>query len=134
MSDAPTNRERRKIVLLGIGHTNAHVVKEWANNPISDCDFICISNFATTTYSGMLPGTLGKQFDDNEMRINLRALLNGQPLQNFDPQSNFLKILNTGDGKALLEYGWLTVHARWCLSLKTWIDRRFIRTFQTESH
>jgi selenide,water dikinase len=64
---------------------------------------------------------------------NLKALLDGQPLQNFDPQSNFLKILNTGDGKALLEYGWLTVHARWCLSLKTWIDRRFIRTFQTES-
>jgi selenide,water dikinase len=64
---------------------------------------------------------------------NLQALLNKQPLQKFEPQNDFLKILNTGDGKALLEYGWLTVHARWCLVLKTWIDRRFIRMFQTQS-
>ena len=39
-------------------------------------------------------------------------------------------MLNTGDGKALLEYGWLTLHARWCWLLKTWIDKRFVRKFQ----
>ncbi len=65
---------RRSIVLLGIGHTNAHVVKKWVTEPIADCDLVCISKFPTATYSGMLPGTLGKQFDDAEMRIDLQAL------------------------------------------------------------
>jgi len=65
---------RRRIVLLGIGHTNAHVVKQWATEPIADCDLLCISKFPTATYSGMLPGTLGKQFTDDEMKIDLQSL------------------------------------------------------------
>jgi selenide,water dikinase len=64
----------KNIVLLGIGHTNAHVVKQWANDPIPGCKLICISKFPTATYSGMLPGTLGLQFREEEMRIDLQAL------------------------------------------------------------
>lgn len=74
MSTDSGAHRRRTIVLLGIGHTNAHIVKKWATDPIADCDLVCISKFPTATYSGMLPGTLGKQFDDDEMRIDLRAL------------------------------------------------------------
>ena len=61
---------------------------------------------------------------------NLRALVDGGQLRTFTPQQDFLKLLNTGDGKVLLEYGWLTIHARWCWLLKTWIDKRFVRKFQ----
>ena len=68
------NARAKHIVLLGIGHTNAHVVKEWASDPIPGCELICISKFPTATYSGMLPGTLGQQFSDDEMRIDLREL------------------------------------------------------------
>lgn len=64
----------RQLVLLGIGHTNAHVLHEWAEHPIPNCELICISPFASATYSGMLPGTLGNQFSDSEMRIDLRRL------------------------------------------------------------
>lgn len=64
---------------------------------------------------------------------NLRSFLSGGDMKKFEPQSNFLKLLNTGDGKALLEYGPLTVHARWCWHLKTWIDKRFISEFQSSS-
>lgn len=74
MSVASQTTRRRTIILLGIGHTNAHVVKKWATEPIADCDLVCISKFPTATYSGMLPGTLGKQFDDDEMRIDLQSL------------------------------------------------------------
>ena len=65
---------QRNLVLLGIGHTNAHIVKQWETDPIEDCRLICISKFPTATYSGMLPGTLGLQFDDDEMRIDLADL------------------------------------------------------------
>ncbi|TWT89365.1 FAD-dependent oxidoreductase [Neorhodopirellula pilleata] len=64
----------KHVVLLGIGHTNAHVVKQWASEPIPGCTLTCISRFSTATYSGMLPGTLGGQFDDDEMRIDLQGL------------------------------------------------------------
>lgn len=74
MTDRAQNSRRKNVVLLGIGHTNAHVVKEWASDPIPECDLICVSNHPTTTYSGMLPGTLGWQFSDDEMRIDLRGL------------------------------------------------------------
>ncbi len=64
----------RSIVLLGIGHTNAHVVREWERSPIQNCQLVCISNFPNATYSGMLPGTLAGQFTDDEMKIDLAAL------------------------------------------------------------
>lgn len=63
---------------------------------------------------------------------NLRALACGGVMKKFDPQADFLKLLNTGDGKALLEYGPLTTHARWCWYLKTWIDKRFVSEFQAQ--
>ena len=64
----------RCVVLLGIGHTNAHILKEWARNPVMDCRLICISRFPTATYSGMLPGTLAGQFSPDEMQIDLKQL------------------------------------------------------------
>jgi pyridine nucleotide-disulfide oxidoreductase family protein len=69
------NARPKNIVLLGIGHTNAHVVKQWASDPISGCTLTCISDFPTATYSGMVPGTLGRQFCDDEMRIDLQGLV-----------------------------------------------------------
>lgn len=66
--------EKRSVVLLGIGHTNAHVVRQWAKHPIPNCRLVCISKFPWSTYSGMLPGTLARQFDPREMEIQLAAL------------------------------------------------------------
>lgn len=51
-------------------------------------------------------------------------------MREFHPQADFLKIVNTGDGKALLEYHRWTFHARWCWWLKCWIDRSFVRKYQ----
>lgn len=63
---------------------------------------------------------------------NLRAFIEGGVMKRFEPQSDFLKLLNTGDGKALMEYGMFTFHAHWCWHLKTWIDKRFISEFQID--
>lgn len=64
----------KTLVLLGIGHTNAHIIKQWVNDPIDGVRLICVSLFPRATYSGMLPGTLGWQFSSDEMRIDLEAL------------------------------------------------------------
>ncbi|MCA9220161.1 MAG: FAD-dependent oxidoreductase, partial [Planctomycetales bacterium] len=62
---------------------------------------------------------------------NLSRLAAGnQKLREYEPQGDFLKLFNTGDGRALLEYRRLTCHARWCWWLKDWIDRRFVARHQ----
>ncbi len=63
---------------------------------------------------------------------NLQALFSGDEMMTFEPQADFLKLLNTGDGKALLQYSFVTAHARWCWHLKTWIDKRFVTRFQNK--
>jgi len=57
---------------------------------------------------------------------NLLRSHKNQPLRKWRPQSDFLSLLNTGDGRAVLTYKGATVVGRWCWKLKDWIDRRFM--------
>lgn len=62
------------LVMLGIGHTNAHVLKMWRMQPLPNARLICVSNYPIATYSGMLPGTLAGQYEPAEMEIDLVRL------------------------------------------------------------
>jgi NADH dehydrogenase FAD-containing subunit len=62
---------------------------------------------------------------------NLLAFLAGESLRKFEPQKSYLLILNLGDGTGLLTRGRFSVRARWVFWLKNWLDRRFVRKFQT---
>ena len=66
--------QRNNIVLLGVGHTNAHVLKMWRMKPIDSANLICVSDFPTVTYSGMLPGVLSGQYEPERMEIDLVRL------------------------------------------------------------
>jgi selenide,water dikinase len=61
---------------------------------------------------------------------NLRAAARGAPLTAFRPQRDFLSILNTCDGRALLRYKGLVTWSRWAWRLKDRIDRGFMRRYQ----
>ena len=61
---------------------------------------------------------------------NLHRFLDGRPLRRFRPQRDFLRILNTGDGRAVLVYRGWSFHAGWCWRLKDAIDGRFIGKYQ----
>ncbi|MEO8359294.1 MAG: VTT domain-containing protein [Vicinamibacteria bacterium] len=63
---------------------------------------------------------------------NLRRALAGLPLQSFSPQSSFLKLLNTGGGKAIGEWRGVSFEGAWCHWLKDAIDRRFVARYQTQ--
>jgi len=64
----------RHVVLMGIGHTNAHVLRMWRMNALPDTDLTCLSNFGVATYSGMLPAVLAGQKRPVEMEIDLVRL------------------------------------------------------------
>ncbi|MEM6471328.1 MAG: FAD-dependent oxidoreductase [Planctomycetota bacterium] len=58
---------------------------------------------------------------------NMRSSLAGTDLKEFHPQRDFLRLINTGDGRALAQYGSLTIHHRGCRWLKDFIDGRFLK-------
>jgi len=61
---------------------------------------------------------------------NIAHLLSGTPLQRYEPQRHFLKLISTGDGRALFVCRNFVLHGRWCWWLKDWIDRRFVQKYQ----
>lgn len=69
-----TTSPEREIVLLGIGHTNAHALAAWRQAPIPRARLTCVSPFAVATYSGMLPGVLAGQYAASQMEIDLARL------------------------------------------------------------
>lgn len=60
---------------------------------------------------------------------NLRAVAQGASPQAYRPQRSALALLNTADGKALLRWRGLVLHARAAWWLKDAIDRRFVRGY-----
>ena len=69
-----SNKAKHTVVLLGVGHTNAHVLRMWKMNPISDANLVCVSNYPVATYSGMMPGVLAGQYPTDAMEIDLVRL------------------------------------------------------------
>jgi len=64
------------------------------------------------------------------LAANLRAVARGQRTRRFRPQRDFLALLNTGDGRAILSRGGLALRGRLAWRLKDCIDRRFIRLYE----
>lgn len=63
------------------------------------------------------------------LAYNLRAALRGEEPRGYDPQTSFLSLLNTADGRALLRWKSVVAHSRLAWWLKDRIDRRFMRRY-----
>ena len=61
---------------------------------------------------------------------NLRALLDTRPLKPYAPQSDFLTLLNLGDGTAIGAKKGFSFEGRWVMRWKDRIDRQFMHRFQ----
>ena len=64
----------KHVVLMGLGHTNAHVLRMWQMKPIPDTSLTCVSDFPIATYSGMLPAALAGQIPPARMEVDLVRL------------------------------------------------------------
>lgn len=61
---------------------------------------------------------------------NIARHLEGRTLDTYRPQIAFLKLLNTGDRRAIGECRGLSFEGRWCRRLKDFIDGRFMDKYQ----
>lgn len=64
---------------------------------------------------------------------NLRRALRGKRLLNYHPQSDFLSLVSTGDGRAAASWRGFAFHGRAWWRLKDWIDRGFIAKYAPPS-
>lgn len=103
---------KHSIVLLGAGHTNAHILRMWKMKPVEDAQLICISNYPIATYSGMLPGVLAENYSVERMEIDLvrfcaavNARLILDPLAGVDLEQRQLHF----DGRPPLRFDALSV-------------------------
>ena len=62
---------------------------------------------------------------------NLMASLQGKELQRFDPGGAYLLIFNMGDGTGIFQKGWLLFGGRLAFLIKDYIDRKFMKKFQS---
>jgi selenide,water dikinase len=63
------------------------------------------------------------------LAANLRRLLLGQPLQDYQPQRRWLALISTGDKHAIASRGAFYARGDWVWRWKDWIDRRFMLRF-----
>ncbi len=61
---------------------------------------------------------------------NLRRFVSAQPLLDFKPQRQFLKLLNTADGAAIAQNWSLSLHGKLWRKLKDYIDGKFMAKFR----
>jgi pyridine nucleotide-disulfide oxidoreductase family protein len=60
---------------------------------------------------------------------NLSAVLTDQPLQPYVPQTDFLSLLSTADGRAIASRGRWSLSGAWAWRWKDRIDRGFVQRF-----
>jgi hypothetical protein len=62
------------------------------------------------------------------LAANVLAVARGERArERFTPQRDFLALLSTSDGRALLRWRSVTLESRWAQWLKTRIDERYLQ-------
>jgi len=58
---------------------------------------------------------------------NMTALLSSKPLLTYKPRQSHLSILPISSSKGVLSFGRLYLYNAWCLKVKKWIDKRYMK-------
>ena len=95
---------------------------------VGDCAHLI--DFPQTPKAGVYAVRQGPVLTDN-----LRAKAAGRTLENYRPQTDFLTLLNLGDGSALGAKWGRSFEGRWVTPwLEDRIDRAFMKRFQASQH
>lgn len=62
---------------------------------------------------------------------NIRRMLKDETLLAYQPQKDFLSLLADGTGRAFVDFQGMTGYGRWGWKLKDYIDRKFMRMYQS---
>lgn len=86
-------------------------------------DCVTLSDAPDTAKAGVYAVRMGPV-----LAHNILARMRGnRTLESYRPQREFLALLSTSDGKALLHWRRVAMEAGWAQQLKSWIDDRYLR-------
>ena len=68
------NAVKKRLILVGGGHSHALLLKYWGQKPLSTVDLTLVSDVKETPYSGMLPGHVAGFYSHEESHIDLLPL------------------------------------------------------------
>ena len=109
----------------GFVKTRATLQVEGVDNLFAVGDCATLAEFPATPKAGVYAVRQGPCLSDN-----LVAIAGGRPLRRYRPQSDFLALLNLGDGTAIGSKWGRSFEGAWVMRLKDYVDRRFVRRFQ----
>jgi selenide,water dikinase len=66
----------RQLVLIGAGHTHLQILKWWRRRPFPRTELTMVTAFDQAAYSGMLPSTLARLYQPEDMLIDMPKLCN----------------------------------------------------------
>ena len=113
--------------------------------PKTDDGFLAVRNTLQSTESDgvFVVGDTASFVDQNVVKAgvyavregpflwdNIRRYLNNQPLREYKPQTGFMSLLATGDGRAIGQYKGQAALGGWVWKVKDHIDRKFMRMHQ----
>jgi selenide,water dikinase len=74
MAPDPVRGAPRRLVLVGAGLANLHVLRSWCRRPVAGVELTVVSPEASVYYSGMVPGLLHGAYEPDALRIDLAAI------------------------------------------------------------
>lgn len=66
--------QRRRVLLVGGGHTHIEVLRQWGKLPMSDADVALITPYERSSFSGMIPGLIAGHYTFRQAHIPLEPL------------------------------------------------------------
>ncbi len=109
----------------GFAKTSPELLLEGRGDVFAVGDCATLTDYPDTPKAGVYAVREGPYLVDN-----LRAAVRGTALRRYEPQSDFLTLLNLGDGTAIGAKWSRVIEGAWVMSLKDSIDRRFMRRFR----
>jgi selenide,water dikinase len=109
----------------GFARVRSTLQFEQHDNVLAAGDCATLIDYPTTAKAGVYAVRQGPFITEN-----IHALLAGTPLRPYNPQSDFLALMNLGGGIAVGTKWGISVEGRWVMTLKDRIDRQFMGRFQ----
>lgn len=138
-------KPREADIVIWAAAASAAPVLEHFDLPKTDDGFLAVKNTLQTTSSApvFVVGDTASFVDQQVAKAgvyavregpflwdNIKRFLNNKPLKEYRPQTGFMSLLATGDGRAIGQYKGKAIHGRWVWKLKDRIDRKFMRMHQ----
>ena len=111
----------------GFIHVNEYLQTKSDKSIFAAGDCIVLSLQPNLKKDGVHAVRQGSVLFDNIIRT-----LKSRPLNPYKPRRNNLYLLNSGDGDAVLDYGWFNWKSSWARKLKDRIDRRWMKKMSPE--